>query len=168
MKKDTAFFDVAVGYGKEEKPTPKAIPYLVCPLCGLNRPAIKTGSWSIMKAKKKHGSRTVSFKKWMKEFTEGERIKSRARIYNVSKKTRFDAVNIKREPFVIYKVPTGKGEVITDGGAKRGFVEVPELNVRLEDIKNLPEDEREIFLEYVRQVKDKCKEILDYIDELGL
>ena len=87
-----------------------------------------------------------------RQFRAGERVKSRAREYNPSKETRFDAVDLKKGPFLSVRANLGRG---------KGFEEI--AIVPLSYIHNLKETDRELIREHIIQIEEQCKKILEVI-----
>ena len=127
--------------------------YVICPLCGLNRPLNKTGGYFIQKTKAKGKTALIlqhelrKTKKYIKS--------ERARKYNPRKYTSFNIVNIEDEPFISIRVSLGRG---------RGFEEVD--IIKLSDIKDFKGQDKEILLELVNEIREQCKRILDYTEDL--
>jgi hypothetical protein len=68
----------------------KLIPYVVCPLCGLNRKINKNGRFAIQKKK------------------SGKKL----RHTNLDKDTRFDRVDFKNNHFFSFRVSIGRGGIV--------------------------------------------------------
>ena len=145
------------GQKYQEYKEPNFVPFLICPICGLNRPMNRTGVYAMNIAKRNIKSER-GMREYVKQFIEGKRIHSRAKKYNPSKETRFDIVNIEDEPFVMYKIAGGKGR----------FNEVPELAVTYSDIKKMSDNDQRILGEYVEQIKRQCIDILELFEREGL
>jgi len=120
-----------IGSAIEERDT---IPFVVCPLCGLHRKMHKTGRDALRRKK------------------IGE-IKSRAAVYNPGKDTRFDVVNLEKEPFLSIRVASGRSA---------GLKEIDMLT--LEEAIN-SEYRHEVIL-LLKQMRKKAKELLTVIDKL--
>jgi len=127
--------------------------YVICPLCGLNRPLNKTGGYYIQKSKAK-GKTALILQHELRKTRK--HIKSeRAKKYNPRKYTSFNIVNIEDEPFISVRISLGRG---------RGFKEVS--IIKLSDIPSMPERDKEILIELVGEIREQCQKILDYTEDL--
>jgi len=135
----------------EEIERKKKILYVVCPLCGMHRKIDKTGNYLIQKAKKE-GTRV-----WDWEIKTGGYIKSeRSKYYNPFKKVAFN-YNFKEEPFISIRISLGK---------KGGFPEI--RGIRFIDIPKLPDwiKYKKIFIEYIKEIKEQCEELLKFLKSI--
>ena len=136
----------------EEIERKKKILYVVCPLCGMHRKIDKTGDYFVQRAKKEN------LRVWNWELKEGEYIKSeRSKYYNPFKKVVFN-YNFKEEPFISIRISLGK---------KGGFPEI--RGIRLIDIPKLSDriKYKKIFIEYIKEVKEQCEELLKFIKSIS-
>jgi len=150
MKKVSTFLDFELkttkkevldefGISKKKARKITAVPFVLCPLCALSRPLRRTGAYHRVIAKGK-GKR-------------GERAKE----YNPELKTTFDKFDLENAPFISIRKPMGRGKGI------------PEIAIiRFQDIPKLPEADKEIILPLIKQIQEKCMEVLNYIDELKI
>lgn len=135
--------------------------YIVCPLCCLNRPLNRTGSYSRMTQKRK------SFKEYKDEYrigadgktTEktGKKIQRRSAKYNPNGETRFDLYDTENAPFISVRQYLG-------AGVKSGISEV--AIVTLEGVKGLTKGDKEMVLPLIQQLRAKCKEILKATEDV--
>lgn len=149
------------GYGKRKGKVRKTILYVVCPLCGLNRPIFKTGIWSRNWRKralsgfdKEKIARAMRFYEEKLASGTGALIRSRAKKYNPSKETRFDIVNLDKEPFISERVDLGRG---------KGFKEIG-----ITPLAQVTKSENEEGIELLKQVKKQCIKILNAIEKTGI
>ena len=119
----------------EEEKERREVPFVVCPLCGLHRKLEKNGRWAIIKKKM------------------GE-IRSRAIKYNPEKETRFDIVDIKKEPFISIRLRS------YDRG---GLPEIEALT--MEEALKHPEY-RDKAKELLSQIKEQIEKLLPEIERL--
>jgi len=165
MKKISTFLDFELkttkpevleefGISKRKAKRIRAVPYVVCPMCGTHEPLRKTGTYS-RKIRKRMSRREAE--KHEKDWKAGRLVKSRAKIYNPHKEVAFNVMNVEEEPFVSIRVSTGRG---------KGFVE--KAIITFKDIQNLPEEDKEILLPLVEQIRYQCERILKVTEGLIL
>jgi len=151
------FMPISIDTAEEEIPLEeierkKKILYVVCPLCGMHRKIDKTGDYFVQRAKKEN------LRVWNWELKEGEYIKSeRSKYYNPFKKVVFN-YNFKEEPFISIRISLGK---------KGGFPEI--RSIRLIDIPKLSDriKYKKIFIEYIKEVKEQCEELLKFLKSIS-
>lgn len=161
-KKISTFFDFTIKDDKPRKqrsdkqekgaPTWSKHAYVVCPLCALNRPLKRTGTWARNRAKSLTG---IARKAWTEKFNTKALLSERRRKYNPNIETRFDLYNINEAPFISIREARGRGA---------GFVEVD--MIKFEDIKNASCSDKELLMPLVLQMRDQCFKILKATDDL--
>jgi len=134
--------------------------FVICPLCGFHRPVHKTGTYFLRELKRRAGKKGMSRETTERILTTaimdlrtGRFVSSRARIYNPTKETSFNKVNIDREPFIVLKKSLGRGG---------GFEEV--YGIRLDDLhKELSKDDLKIVGSMIDEIEEQCKYVLNKI-----
>lgn len=148
-------------FGISNKPAKKLSvhSYIVCPLCAMNRPLHRTGSWARSRAKKllKGKTATKAHTEWQRKFKTKENMSERRRKYNPEAQTRFDLVDVKTAPFISIREARGKG----GRGTGAGFQEV--AIVTLKNIANLPDEDLKQIMPLISQLKKQCENILEEI-----
>ncbi|HDK42282.1 MAG TPA: hypothetical protein ENG87_02800 [Candidatus Pacearchaeota archaeon] len=149
-KKDSEGFGISRKVAKEIK----LVPYVVCPLCGLNRPLHKTGNYYIMRKKAK----AKNIDEFKQKLEEGKYIKSsRSKRYNPNKETRFNLYDLKNGPFISLRQALGRGHGIKE-------VEI----IKLSNIKNMTNtSDRKLLIDIIKEIRVQCKKILDFTEDIA-
>jgi hypothetical protein len=145
--------ELGVSYTRARKFKGKLLKYLVCPLCGMHRKMFKNGMSFVRKSKARGWGREAV----IKDLQEGRLIKSeRSSYYNPSKETGFSSMDLKVMPFISLRRSDGR---------QSGFSEIEIIT--FDSIIGISDDtDREVLMGVVKELRDKCKEILEYTEEL--
>lgn len=158
-KEDEEIIEIATSTAEEEIPEEeilkrKKILFIVCPFCGMHRVLEKKGTGFVKRAKKEN------IDVFEDKLKNGEYIKSeRSKFYNPNKQVAFNLYNFKEEPFISIRVSFG-------GRGRGGVYEVGALTIK--DILFLSSEKRKKFVEYIKQLKERCEEFLNYLKEIEI
>jgi len=155
-EEDEEIIEVATPTAEEEIPEEeilkrKKILFIVCPFCGMHRVLEKKGTGFVKRAKKEN------IDVFEDKLKNGEYIKSeRSKFYNPNKQVAFNLYNFKEEPFISIRVSFGKNKIYEVGA------------LTIKDIFYLSPEKRKKFIEYIKQLKKRCEEFLDYLKEIEI
>jgi hypothetical protein len=123
------------------------VTFIACALCGWHHILNRTGVGARQVRKRYSTQRRKAFEKL---YSEGEYIRSRAKVYNPTKELTFDAVDLHKGAFISVREPGGRG-----GG-------MPEIGiVPLSEINKLSKEDKDIIRPLIEQMRSKCTEILE-------
>lgn len=123
------------------------VTFICCPICGWHHILNRTGIGARQARKSYTTQRRKAFEKL---YSEGEYIRSRAKVYNPTKELSFNAIDLHKGAFISVREPGGRG-----GG-------MPEIGiVPLSEINKLSKEDRDIIRPLIEQMRSKCNEILE-------